>query len=149
MERTCLCEGGLEELQHPCAVVEVEDAPAYDHQQETIQVEQGSGDVSLHAEDGVFLDGDDQSEVHTPDDEVPRGTVPHTREEPHHEDVQCLVPTVAAHGDIHVVAEETAERDMPAPPKVGDGIAAVGVAEVFVEVEPQTAPQSDGHIRIA
>ena len=38
---------------------------------------------------------------------------------------------------------------MPATPEVGDGVAAVGVVEVLIELESQTAPHTDGHIGIA
>ena len=38
---------------------------------------------------------------------------------------------------------------MPPSPEVGDGITTIGMTEVLVEVEAQTAPQSDSHIRIA
>ena len=57
--------------------------------------------------------------------------------------------SVATHRDIHIVTEEATQRDMPPSPEVGDGITTIGMTEVLVEVEAQTAPQSDSHIRIA
>ena len=102
----------------------------------------------VNTQQRVFLHHHNQSEVNTPDDEVPTGSVPHTRQEPYHEDVDSLMLAITSQGDIDIVAEETSERDMPTAPEVGDGVAAIGMTEVLVEVESHAASQSDGHIGI-
>ena len=98
-------------------------------------MQQHSGNLADNLEQRIFLQHNDDAEIHTPDDEIPGSSVPHTREEPHHKDVDSLVLSVAAHGNVDIVAEETSQRDMPATPEVGDAITAVGMTEVLIEME--------------
>ena len=56
---------------------------------------------------------------------------------------------VAAHGDIDIVAEEAAERDVPAPPEVGDGEAAIGMVEILLEVKAKASAYAYCHVGIA
>ena len=98
----------IEEGQHAAEVVKVEDAPADDDKQDAIDVEEHRRDVLLDFQYGVLLNHDDKTEIESPDDEIPTGSVPHTCEEPHNEDVQRLMMTVAAQRDVEIVAEETA-----------------------------------------
>ena len=142
------CGGGEPQL-HVVEVVEVEDAPAHYHYEQGIEAQQHAGDVLLPLDERHLLYGEDEAEVEAPDDEVPRCAVPHSGQEPDGEDVEGLVAAVAAQGDVGVVAEEGAQRHMPAAPEVGDGGAAVGVREVLGEVEAHAAAQADGHVRVA
>ena len=41
------------------------------------------------------------------------------------------------------------QRDVPAPPEVGDALGAVGRVEVLQELEAEHAAQPDGHVRVA
>ena len=84
---------------------------------------------------GVFLQHHDDTEIHAPEDKVPTRTVPKTCQEPHCQDVERLVATIATEGNVDVVAEETSQRDVPSAPELGDASANVGMRKVFVEVE--------------
>ena len=60
-----------------------------------------------------------------------------------------LAFAVAAQGDINVVANPCGERDVPAPPKVGDAHRAIRCVEVDGEMEAQQQSNANGHIAIA
>ena len=55
-----------------------------------------------------------------PQNEIPAGSVPEPSERPDDENVPqpfCLGHAVAAEGDVQVLLEPCAERNVPAPPK--------------------------------
>ena len=137
---------GVEEQAKGLEIIEIEDAPTCNDYQHAVEVQQGGGQLVLHLEQRVFFEHHYHPEIHTPNDEIPTGAVPHAGEEPHHQDVEGLMLPVASHGDIHIVAEETAQRLVPATPEVGNRITAVGMVEVFLEMETQAAANAYGHI---
>ena len=100
-------------------------------------------------EQGVLLKHHYQTEIDTPDNEVPACSVPHSSEKPYHHDVKNLMAAVASHRYVDIVAEEAAERNVPAAPEIADGVAAVGVTEVLVEVETKAAANADSHVAVA
>ena len=106
-------------------------------------------DEELDSEDDLEDEQEDDAEVEAPACKVPTGTVPETGQEPRGQDVEPLVPAVTAQGYVDIVAEETSQGDMPTVPEVGDGVTAVRVAEVLVEVEPEATPNAYGHVGIA
>ena len=55
---------------------------------------------------------------------------------------------IAPEGNVDVVAEKTSQRNVPSAPELGDASADVGMRKVFVEVETQATPHTDGHIAI-
>ena len=161
-------EGLHEELLHLAEVGKVEQASSQGDKSHGIEVQEGRGDevhhlavsgTSLMVEggqrfahvlhEGVFLEQEDDAEVEAPACKVPTGTVPETGQEPRGQDIEPLVPAVTAQGYVDIVAEETSQGDMPTVPEVGDGVTAVRVAEVLVEVEPEATPNAYGHVGIA
>ena len=142
-----LAEKDLEEGGHPAEIHEIEYAPAQDDQQQAVEMQHESRHPP--AQNRIFLQRDDQAEIHAPEDEVPAGPVPHAGQEPDYQDIEELMPAVSAQRDVEIVAEETAQRNVPSPPEVRDGIAAIRMVEVFLEMETQAAADADGHIRIA
>ena len=57
--------------------------------------------------------------------------------------------SIAAQRDIEIIAEPRAQRDMPAPPEIGDAARHIGIVEIAHEFKPEHAPQPHGHIGIA
>ena len=110
MECLGLSEEPLEEDGHLREIVKIEDSPANNHQQQAVYMQEHGRHLINKTEQRVFLKHDDDAEVHTPDDEVPGSPVPHASEEPHHENIQCLMTPVATHRDIDIIAEETKSR---------------------------------------
>ena len=56
---------------------------------------------------------------------------------------------VPAQRQVQVVPEPAGERDVPAPPELGDRPRDVRVVEVLQEVEAEHPCQADGHVRVA
>ena len=56
---------------------------------------------------------------------------------------------VATQGKVEIVAKEGGQGDMPAPPKVRDGIGLVRRVEVFWELETEHSSQSNRHVRVS
>ena len=74
--------------------------------------------------------------------------MPETCEEPCSEDIEPLVAAVTAQGYVDIVAEETSQGDVPSVPEVGDGVTAIRMAEVLVEVETEASAYAYGHVGI-
>ena len=71
-----------------------------------------------------------------PEDERPRGAVPQSCCKPDDENVQQLAASpAAAEGDIEVVAEPRAERDVPPAPELGDAGRNIGIVEILRKAE--------------
>ena len=89
----------------------------------------------------------------SPQDEGPIRSVPDSRQEPYHEEVEdmpCLrLHSVSAQRNIDIIPEPAGQRDVPASPEFRNGTGNVRIIEVFVEVESEHFSQSDGHIRIS
>ena len=56
---------------------------------------------------------------------------------------------VAAERDVEVVAEPGRQRDVPAPPELGEALRDVRVVEVLEEAEPEHPAEPDRHVRVA
>lgn len=132
-----------------CRVVEIEKSPTNHHQDDAVDMEEDGRDVVDYLQQRVFFQGDNHPKVHTPENKIPACTMPHTGEKPHDKNVHHLMPAVAAQRDVDVVAEKAAQRYVPAAPEVGNGIAAVGMVEVFIEMEAHAAPHAYRHIAVA
>jgi len=77
--------------------------------------------------------------------------VPEAGQRPDDEDVADVLPdldAVAAKGDIDVGAEPSGERDMPAPPELGDRAGDIRIVKVFGEMEAEHLPHADGHVGV-
>ena len=112
-------------------------------------MKQGGGYAVDDLQQRIFLQRHKNTEQHSPEDEVPTGTMPHPSEEPHHQDVDGLMTTVTSHRDIDIVSEETTQGNMPSSPEFRDGLAAVWMVEVLVESESQASSKTDCHVGIA
>ena len=55
---------------------------------------------------------------------------------------------VAAKGDVEVIAKPTRKRNVPTPPKIGDGFRLVGRVEVFGKNKAEHESKPNRHIRI-
>ena len=65
------------------------------------------------------------------------------------EDLAATAYAIAAQRDIDVLAEESAEGDVPSAPEFGHRCGDVGVVEVFKKGKAKDAPDADGHVGIA
>ena len=92
---------------HLGKVIKIENSPSDDDEQQTVYMQQEGRYLILHLQQGIFFDNHDDTEIKTPDDEVPAGSVPHTGQEPDNKDVERLVTSVSSHWNIDIVAEET------------------------------------------
>lgn len=102
--------------------------------------------------DEELLQQDEHAPVQAPQKEVLRGAVPDARQAPHDHGVQHearRAHAVAAERDVHVVAEEAAERHVPAAPKLRGRLRRVGVVEVARVLEAHHLAKADSHVRVA
>ena len=86
-----------------------------------------------------------------PDDEIPRSAVPQAAEQHREEQVEVHAQpplSVAAERDVEIVAQPGGERDVPAPPEVGDAVALVRCAEVGGDFKAHPQGDADGHVRV-
>ena len=86
-----------------------------------------------------------------PGDEGPRGAVPETTYEHREEEVAIGAEAravVSAEGDVEVVAQPAREREVPAPPEVGDGDGGVGAVEVLRELVAEEARAAVGDVGV-
>ena len=75
--------------------------------------------------------------------------MPETGEEPDDKEVEDLVFSVSAKGNIDIVAEESAEGHMPSAPEFRCGTCNIGIVEVFEEMESENFSETYRHIGIA
>ena len=74
--------------------------------------------------------------------------MPETGKEPYDKEVEILVFSVAAKGNIDIVAEESAKGHMPSSPEFRRGTGDIRIVEVFEEMETENFSKADGHIGI-
>ena len=77
--------------------------------------------------------------------------MPKACEQPYDQDIADLLGkalAVSAQGNIHILLEPAAQRDMPAPPKLRNALRDIGIVKVFKKMEAKHPPQADCHIRI-
>src|SRR5207342_297096 len=55
---------------------------------------------------------------------------------------------VAAEWDVKVIAQEPGERDVPAPPEVGDVPCLIGRVEIHGQADAEETREADGHVRV-
>src|SRR4051794_5564549 len=85
-----------------------------------------------------------------PDDKRPGRAVPEAANEHHDHEVDHSArrtKPVSAQRNVEVIAQESGERDVPPPPKIGEPDGRVGKAEVVLEVKPEAergADRADG-----
>ena len=99
-----------------------------------------------------FFNDKKQEKVQSPQHIVPAGAMPQAGQAPHNEQVEelpPLAPAVAAQRDIHIIPEEGGKRNVPPPPKIGDGGGNIGIVEILLIMEPAHQPHADGHIGIS
>ena len=56
---------------------------------------------------------------------------------------------VAPQGDVQIVPEPGAERDVPPPPELLDGLGGIGQVEVLQKPEAEHPAQADGHVAVS
>ena len=98
-----------------------------------------------------FFDCKEHKKVKSPKNKVPRSAVPKTRKKPNNQKVSVcfkLAFSVAAERNVNIISEKRAQRNVPAPPKVRDGICNVGVVEILFEFEAYHIAHTDCHIGI-
>src|SRR4051812_2873786 len=88
-----------------------------------------------------------------PDDKRPGRAVPEAANEHHDHEVDHgarRTEAVSAQRNVEVIAQESGERDVPPPPKIGEPDGRVGKPKVVLEGEPETecgADREDGIAR--
>ena len=88
----------------------------------------------------------------TPDDKGPGRAVPEAADEHHDHEIDHGARgagAVAADRDVKVIAQESGERDVPAPPEIREPDRGVGKAEVVLQVEPEAQRGADRADRVA
>ena len=89
----------------------------------------------------------------TPQDERPIRSVPDSRQEPYHEEIEDMpcfrFHPVSAQRNVDIIPEPAGQGDMPTPPELRNGTGNIRIVEVFIEVKPEHLSQTDGHIRIS
>ena len=140
------------QLQRRGAAVKDEDIKAEHDGDDCPNVSKHAGHFFQPFAEKRTLGGEQYEKVESPDDKVPCGAVPKSRQRPDDEQIEigaCRAAAIAPQRDIDVLAEPGGQRDVPTPPIVGERAGGQGVVEVFGEAEAQHTPQADGHVRIA
>lgn len=78
------------------------------------------------------------------------GTMPQAACEEHDDLVQILAEftlSVAAEGNVQIIAEPVGEADMPAPPQFGKAVRGQRAAEIFHQADAEHLARADGDIR--
>ena len=99
-----------------------------------------------------FMHGECEAMCPTPCHKVETRAMPQPTQEHCDDEIDILTQlafAVATQGDINVVANPCGERDVPAPPKVGDAHRAIRGVEVDGEMETQQQGYANGHVAIA
>ena len=99
-----------------------------------------------------FLDQQQHRAPQSPQHKVPICPVPESCCKPDDQNVEKLPPLplpVAAERDIEIVAEPTAERNVPPPPEFRDARCDIRIVEILREPEAENAPQANGHVAVA
>src|ERR1051325_4933313 len=74
--------------------------------------------------------------------------MPQTGEEPNDKKIEHHVPAIATQRDVNVIAEESAQRDMPPSPEFSGRSGNIGEVEILMLMEAELFSKADGHIRI-
>ena len=100
----------------------------------------------------VMVHGQPQTVQPAPDHESPGGPVPEPAQQHGRHQIDGaarLAMAVAAQRDVEMVAQEMAQRDVPAAPELHDRGGFVRAVEVDRQAEAQTAGQAQRHVGIA
>ncbi len=87
-----------------------------------------------------------------PDDEVIAGTVPEAGEQEDGHKINIgshLSLPAAAQGEINILSEPGAQRQVPSNPELLERTGYEGITEVLMEIEAEHFAQADGHVRIS
>ena len=90
--------------------------------------------------------------IAAPDQEIPTGAVPQSAEQHGQHQVAVGAPgavAAAAERNVQIVAQPAGERDVPAPPEVGDAGGQVRAAEIDREMKAEQLRHADRHVGIA
>src|SRR6516162_8204970 len=88
----------------------------------------------------------------SPYDEVPAGAVPQAaqKEDCHKVDVRPAERDPAASERyVQIVSKPRGQRDVPAAPKLLNGMGDVGPAEILRKLKPEHAPEANCHVGVA
>ena len=89
--------------------------------------------------------------ISPPGDERPVGAMPEPAQEHDQNEIDVgssLPLAVTTQGNVKIVAQECAQRDVPAPPEVGDALGLVGRVEILQELKTEHPSQADGHVGV-
>src|ERR1051326_425715 len=137
-------ETNAEKVFEPVEVGEIKNAPACHRNEKEVKMREYFRDGLQHLPEEQSLDADQHPEVKSPEDKIPACTVPHSRKEPNDEEVEQRALPVASKRYVNVIAEESAERDMPSPPEIGGGGCGVRVIKILMVVKPEHPAQTYG-----
>jgi len=136
-----------EAIEHLSHILEIEHYPAEYRNKEEIDIRKNR-EFFKPFEEEEFFDNDESAEPKTPYNEVPACAVPEAGKEPDDEEVEILVLSVSAKGNIDIVPEESAQGHMPSSPEFRCGTGNIGIVEVFEEMESKDFSKTDCHIGI-
>ena len=147
-------EDGLEHIECIAERLRPEEHPRHVHEEEG---HEDRRDVPKHnrivrdaAASRELVDDEVAAVERTPHDEVPRSAVPQPTQEHREHEVAVggeVRPPVAAERDVQVVAQPVRQRDVPAPPELGDVARQVRLTEVDDEVDAEQARRRRGRYR--
>lgn len=129
-----------------------EEGPSEDDDGEHVDVLQDARQPLDELAEEQLLADEKRAVVDAPEHEVPCRSMPKARDGPDHRNVEDPAGSrdaASAQWDVEVVAEERRQRDVPAPPELGDRPRDVGVVEVAQVLEAHHATKSDGHVRVS
>src|SRR5262249_24904331 len=89
---------------------------------------------------------------HSPDDKMPGGAVPEAAQRHGDEEVQTRAPrarAAATQRNIAVIAESSGQRDVPAPPELGDAGGEIRHVKVLSQLVAERVCQPQGHVRVS
>ena len=137
--------------QRSADIVRAEEHPAQNDEQHGVDMLQKRRKARERLTPEKLFADEQHKEPQAPRDERPVGPVPEARERPDEKEVQNIAragAAVAAEGNVDIVAEPRGERDVPAPPELGDAAGDIGIVEVFKKVEAEHPAKADGHVGI-
>ena len=147
-------EQGTKEAAPVLQVGETEKDPTQEDKEKGVEMAEDTGDLFEQLFEPTGFECQEKAEIATPEEEIPAGAMPETGQEEDEENVGRLaeefdLAAFELQGDEEVGAEPGGEGHVPAAPELGDGLADVGVVEVFGQFEAQHAAQAKGHVGVA
>ena len=140
-----------QQTQRRAGLVGRKDAPAQHHKEQRIDMRPDLALFEIFQQEG-FFNREQHKVVKAPGNKVPAGPVPDAGSSPdqeHIEQLSRLALAVAAQGNVDVIPEPARQRNMPAPPELGDAARDIRQVEVGRTVKAEQCGQAVAHLAVA